>query len=97
MASYIMLLNYTDQGIRTIKQSPMRADEAHKLAKSCGAEMKAVYMTLGAHDLVAILEAPNDEAMARFALAAAALGNVRSTTLKAFSETEYRKIIESLP
>ena len=97
MATYIMLLDYTDQGIRNIKDSPKRADAARTLAKSCGAEMKEVYMTMGAHDLVARFEAPNDEAMAKFALAVGALGNVRSTTLKAFTESDYRKLIDSLP
>ena len=97
MSTYIMLLDYTDQGIRNIKEAPKRADAARDLAKRCGAEVKDVYMTIGSHDLVALLEAPGDEAIAKFALSIGALGNVRTTTLKAFGEREYRSIIESLP
>jgi uncharacterized protein with GYD domain len=92
-----MLINFTEQGIRNVKSSPKRADAARFLAKSCGAEMKDLYLTMGVYDLVAIVEANNDEAVAKFALALGSIGNVRSTTLKAFTEKEYRNIIESLP
>lgn len=97
MSTYIMLINYTEQGIRNIKESPKRAEAARDLAKTCGAEMKELYLTLGGYDLVAMVEAPGDEAVAKFALAIGSAGNVRSTTLKAFSEQEYRNIIETLP
>ena len=97
MSSYILLTNYTDQGIRAVKESPKRLDAARDLAKKCGAEMKEVYLTIGSYDLVALLEAPNDEAIAKFALKLGSLGNVRTTTLKAFDERAYRTIIESLP
>ena len=88
MSTYIMLLDYTNQGIRNVKESPKRADEARELAKRCGAEMKDVYLTIGSHDLVALIDAPGDEAIAKFALSVGALGNVRTTTLKAFPERE---------
>ena len=97
MSTYIMLINYTEQGIRNIKESPKRAEAARGVAKACGAEMKDLYLTMGGYDLVAMVEAPNDEAVAKFALAIGSAGNVRSTTLKAFSEQEYRNIIETLP
>ena len=97
MSTYIMLLDYTEQGIRNIKESPKRADAARDLARQCGAEMKEIYMTIGSHDLVALFEAPNDEAIAKFALKVGSLGNVRTTTLKAFTEREYRSIIDALP
>ncbi len=97
MSTYIMLLDYTDQGIRNVRESPKRADAARDLAKRCGAEMKDVYLTIGSHDLVALIDAPSDEAIAKFALSIGALGNVRTTTLKAFPEREYRSLIESLP
>jgi uncharacterized protein with GYD domain len=97
MPSYIMLIKYTDQGIRNIKSSPKRADTAKFLAKSCGAEVKALYLTLGTYDLVAIVEAQKDEAVAKFALSLDAIGNVRSMTMKAFDEDEYRQIVETLP
>jgi uncharacterized protein with GYD domain len=97
MSTYVMLINYTEQGIRNIKSSPKRAEAARFLAKSCGAELKDLYLTMGQYDLIATVESENDDAVAKFALSLAAIGNVRSTTLKAFPEKEYRRIVESLP
>ncbi len=97
MAKYIMLLNYTQQGISKVKDSPHRAEAARALARECGAEMKDIYLTLGDTDLVAHVEADSDEAMARFALAVGSQGNVRSKTLRAFTEDEFREIVQSLP
>ena len=97
MSTYIMLADFTDQGIRNIKESPKRANAARDLAGACGAEMKDLFLTLGDHDFVVMVEAPNDEAVAKFALKLGALGNIRTKTLKAFSEPEYRTIVESLP
>ena len=97
MATYIMLINYTDQGIRNIKDSPQRADAARQALSDMGGEMKELYMTMGGYDLVVVAEAPSDDVMAKFALMIGSQGNVRTTTLKAFSEAEYRGIIESLP
>ena len=97
MSIYIMLMNYTEQGIRNIKGSPKRADAARFLAKSCGAELKDLHLTLGEYDLIGIVEAEKDDAVAKFALALGSIGNVRSTTLKAFTEQEYRNIVETLP
>jgi len=96
MSTYILLLNYTDQGIRTIKDSPKRVNAARELARKYGAELKVFYLTMGAYDVVSVVEAPTDEAAAQFVLALGSLGNVRSTTLKAFSETEYQKIVGGL-
>lgn len=97
MSTYIMLINYTDQGIRNIKSSPKRADAARFLAKSCGADLKELFLTLGLYDLVLLVEAANDESVAKFALALDSIGNVRSVTMKAFGEQQYRNIIETLP
>ncbi len=97
MATYIMLINYTDQGIRNVKDSPNRLDAAKALAQNLGGEFKQTYLTLGAYDFVAILELPDDAAAAKLALTIGALGNIRSTTLKAFNEAEYRDIIAALP
>lgn len=97
MPTYINLINYTDQGIRNIKDSPKRLDAAKKLLKELGGEMKAFYLTLGTYDIVTVTEAPNDEVVAKFVLALASAGNVRTNTLKAFPEAEYRKIISGLP
>ncbi len=97
MAKYILLLNYTQQGIAKIKDSPHRAEAARALARECGAEMKELYLTLGDHDLVAHVEADSDEAIARFALAVGSQGNVLTKTLRAFTEDEFREIVQSLP
>jgi len=96
MARYIMLVNWTDQGIRSVKESPKRLEAARALAKKHGAELKDFYMTMGDVDMVAHVEAPNDEAVAKFILGLGGSGNVRTRTLKAFTEDEYRSIIGSL-
>ena len=97
MPTYINLINWTDQGIRNVKESPSRLDAARAAAREAGGDIKDTYMTMGMYDVVAICEFPTDEAAATFALGAGALGNIRTTTLKAFSEAETRKIIGSLP
>ncbi len=97
MPTYISLINYTDQGIRNVKDSPKRLDAAKKLLKDLGGEFKQFYLTMGSHDIVVVAEAPSDDAMAKFLLALSSLGNIRTTTLKAFPEAEYRKIIQGLP
>jgi uncharacterized protein with GYD domain len=96
MATYLILLNWTDQGMRNIKESPKRMDAAKKLAKDFGGEITTVYMTQGSFDLALVTEMPNDEKAAGFVLKLGSLGNVRSTTLKAYSEDHYRTIIGGL-
>jgi uncharacterized protein with GYD domain len=96
MARYIMLADWTDQGIRNVKDSPSRLDAAKQAWKKQGVEITDFYMTMGGHDMVVILEAPSDEAVAKVALALGSGGNVRTETLKAFSEAEYRKILQNL-
>jgi uncharacterized protein with GYD domain len=96
MATYFILINWTDQGIRNIKDSPKRVDAAKKAVKDIGGDVKAFYMLQGSYDAVLILEAPNDEALAKFLLKIGSLGNVRTTTLRAHPEAEYRKIIGEL-
>lgn len=96
MATYLMLLNWTDQGIRNIKESPKRMDAAKKLARDFGGEIKTVYMTQGSFDLALVTEMPSDEKTAGFVLKLGSLGNVRTTTLKAYSEDDYRNIIGGL-
>ncbi|MCR4267885.1 GYD domain-containing protein [Nitratireductor sp. ZSWI3] len=96
MTTYIMLLNWTDQGIRNVRDSPKRLDAAKAALSEMGGSFKAFYLTMGEYDLVAVAEAPDDAVAARFALAIGATGNVRSVTLKAFPEAAYREIISSL-
>ena len=97
MSSYCILGSYTDQGVRSIKDSPKRLDAARDLAKSMGAELKEFYLAMGRYDFVAMMEAPSEDVIARFALALASRGNVRTTTLKVFNETQYKAIIGKLP
>ena len=96
MAKYILLVDWTEQGIRTVKDSPKRLDAARKLAETAGAKLGDFYMTMGGHDMVVHLEAPDDTTVAKFVLNLAGAGNVRTQTLKAFSEDEYRKILGGL-
>ncbi len=97
MATYILLLNYTQQGIANVKESANRLDSAKKFFKSVGAEIKQTFLVTGRYDLVVVVEAPNDETMAKICLSVGSMGNVRTETLRAFPEDEYRKIITSLP
>lgn len=94
---FIMSLNFTDQGIRGIKDAPKRAQAARDLAKKCGCEIKDVYLTSGASDLVAFVETSNGDNIARFALALGTTGNVRSRTARAWPADEYMKIVAELP
>lgn len=96
MPTYLSLLNWTDQGIKNVKDSPKRLDAVKKLLKDIGGEVKAFYMLQGTYDLALIMEAPNDEALAKLLLKVGAAGNVRTTTMKAYPEAEYRKIIAEL-
>lgn len=93
MGSYIALSSFTDQGIRNIKDSTKRAQAVQDAAKKFGANMTQIYWTLGHYDLVAIIEAPDDESATAFALAIGAAGNVRTQTLRAFSRDEMNGIL----
>jgi uncharacterized protein with GYD domain len=96
MATYVMLAQWTEQGMRQVKDSPKRVDAAKRALKEMGGDFKAFFMTMGDYDLVAIYEAPDDAVAARFTLMLGMLGNVRSSTLKAFPEAAYREIVASL-
>jgi uncharacterized protein with GYD domain len=96
MPTYVMLANWTDQGMRTIDDNPKRVDSARKSLEDMGGRFLSVYMTMGVHDLVVIYEAPDDAVAARFTLMLGKLGNVRTTSMKAFPEEAYRQIINSL-
>lgn len=97
MPTYITLARWTQQGGEKIKESPSRLDAFKKLVKAEGGEVKAFYMVTGQYDMVIVSEAPNDDAIAKVALATGSKGNVKTETLRAFTEAEYRKIISSLP
>jgi uncharacterized protein with GYD domain len=97
MPTYVTLVRYTDQGIRNIKESPARLEAAKKAARAAGAEIKSFFLALGTYDIILTVEAPNDETAAKFVLTTGSLGNVRTDTLRVFDETEFRKLIASLP
>jgi uncharacterized protein with GYD domain len=97
MPTYISMLRYTQQGISNAKNAPARIDAAKEAYKKAGGELKAIYLTLGQYDLVAIAEMPSDEAVARLALGMGMQGNIRTETMRAFTEAEFRKIVGALP
>ena len=93
MPTYISLINYTDQGIKTVKDTLGRAEAAQQLASGMGGSLKEVYWTLGSYDLVAVSEAPDDETATAFALALGSQGNIRTTTLRAFDAEDMAGIL----
>lgn len=97
MPTYISLLSYTQKGIENMKDSPARLQKARKAAAAAGGEIKQFYLTLGQYDAIVISEAPSDEAYAAQIMSIAAAGAIRSETLRAFTEDEYRKIVAALP
>ena len=97
MPHYITLFRFTQKGVENIKQGPARLDAGKKAIEALGGKLKGFYLTMGKYDAIGIVELPNDEAAAKLALSTAALGNIRSETLRAFTEEEYRKLMASLP
>jgi uncharacterized protein with GYD domain len=97
MPTYIILHKWTQAGIETVKDTPQRIERARNALKSVGAELKAIYFTLGEYDVISIVEAPSDEANAIAQLTAASYGSIRTETLKAFTEAEFYKIIKGFP
>ena len=92
---YIMLMRFTDQGIRNVKDTRKRAEAEKSEAEKLGFKF-TVYWTFGKYDGVGVLEAPNDEAAMEFGLKVGTLGNTRTTTLKAFTEEEIAKVVNKL-
>lgn len=97
MATYITLAHFTEQGIKDIKESPARLDAAKRAFQAMGAELKEFYLVMGAYDMIIIAEAPDDETVAKLALAIGSGGAIRTETLRAFTEDEYRKVVAALP
>ena len=96
MAKYIMLVNWTEQGIRNIKDSAKRLDAGRALAKEQGCVLESFFMTMGSFDMVSVTEVPDDETVARYVVTLGSEGNLRTVTLKAFPEQTYRTIIAEL-
>ena len=97
MFTYISLLNFTDKGIQTVKDSPKRAAAAKEVAKKLGVNMREIYWTMGEYDLVCVLEADTEASITAFNLAIAQQGNVRSKSLRAFSASEMETVLAKLP
>lgn len=97
MASYVVLCNFTDQGIRNVKESVHRAEAVEAAARKMGITMTQILWTQGAHDIVVLFDAPDEATMTAFGLAVGMQGNVRTETLRAFSRAEMGAILAKLP
>jgi uncharacterized protein with GYD domain len=93
MATYVVLGNFTDQGIRNVKDTTKRADAFRELAKASGATVKEIYWTLGQYDIVSTVEAPDDMVVTALGLTLGKSGNVRTQTLRAFTPTDMASIL----
>jgi len=93
MATYILLLSFTDQGIRNVKDTSKRADTFKDMAKKCRATVKDLFWTLGEYDAVAVVETPDDTSRTALGLSTGALGNVRTQTLRAFTQADMKTIL----
>ncbi|MBM3527271.1 MAG: GYD domain-containing protein [Alphaproteobacteria bacterium] len=97
MGTYILLVNSTDHGAKNLAEIPNRQEASRQTAAKLGIVRKAVYMTLGPYDFVQIIEAPDDEAVAKYVLSVNSKGNVRTTTMRAFDEPEHIEFLKNLP
>jgi len=93
MPTYVSLINWTEKGVAGFKDTLDRAEAGKQLAGKFGGSLKEIYWTLGPHDIVAVSEAPDDESATAFALALSSQGNVRTTTMRAFSADDMKGII----
>jgi uncharacterized protein with GYD domain len=93
MATYVALIDWTEQGVQRFEDTVDRYEAAQSQMQSMGVEFTNIYWTLGSHDMVSIVEAPDDQTLAAAMLRVAGLGNVRTTTLRAFSAEEMRGVI----
>jgi uncharacterized protein with GYD domain len=96
MPKYVVLFNYTDQGIKNIKSGPERRSQLRLRTQELGITSEN-YLTIGTYDRVAIVDAPSEEAMAQYMLYISSRGNVRSTTLRAFTADEEDQILKGMP
>ena len=97
MPTYIALLNWTDQGVKSFKDSVDRYEDARKQLQGTNVTLRDSYWTLGPYDIVVTFDAPDDETATAGMLAVGAVGNVRSTTMRAFSGAEFKALTEKLP
>jgi len=97
MVRYVTLLNFTDQGIRNVKQTLDRAKAFKAATEKLGATLKDLYWTQGPYDLVATIEVPDEQTGMSLLLALGSLGNVRSQTLRAYTADEMKPILSKMP
>ena len=97
MPKFMLLISWTDQGIRTIKDFAKRSQGAESLAKKFGVEIKHVYLTSGENDLVVFVDATDEDSMAKFALALGAQGNVRTRTSRVWAQEQLKQFLSELP
>ena len=97
MPTYVTLVRFTEQGLATIKDGPHRLEDARRDFEALGARVKDFYLTVGRYDAVAIVEAPDDETIAKLSLKIGSRGSSRSEIMRAFSEAEYAEIVRELP
>ena len=97
METYVMLVRWTQKGAEAIKDSPSRLEAFKSALQKLGGEFKTFYMVSGQYDMVLVIQAPNFETAAKAALSSGALGNVRTETMRAFTEDECKSIIAALP
>jgi uncharacterized protein with GYD domain len=96
MVTYVVLSRFTDQGIRSAKDSPKRAEAFKRMAETFGATVKELFWTQGRYDVVAIIEAPDEISATALNLSISALGNVRTESLRAFSAAEMMTIVNKM-
>lgn len=97
MPTYISLVNWTDQGIRNVKEAPQRVDDFKKAVEAAGGKVNGFYVTMGRYDLVVVVDLPSDETAVAIVLGTGSKGNVRTETMKAFTGDEFVKVVKSLP
>ena len=97
MPTYVVLMNWTDQGVRSAKETVDRYEASREQLESLGVRLRETYWTVGPYDLLTIGEAPDEETLSAALLALAGQGNVRTTSLRAFSADEMRGIVQRIP
>jgi uncharacterized protein with GYD domain len=97
MPTYVTLYKWTDQAAKDVKNAPARFQVSRKLIESLGGKVLGVYVTMGEYDVVIMAELPNDEVACNVALSIASKGNVKSTTMRAFTESEFSDVVKKLP
>jgi uncharacterized protein with GYD domain len=96
MPTYVTLFKWTDQGVKDVKNAPARFDASKKLTEAMGGKILGLYVTMGEYDIVAVTEGPSDELASAVALSIATKGNAKTTTMRAFTESEFSAIVKKV-